>query len=90
MTVGTGMPKIGGGVFLYRSNDLRNWTYLHLLATGLWNSKPATNPVASGEMWECPELFELDGRHVLIYSTEGKVFWETGRLDNETMLFHAV
>jgi beta-fructofuranosidase len=39
-------------------------------------------------MWECPELFELDGRHVLIYSTEGKVFWETGRLDNETMLFH--
>jgi beta-fructofuranosidase len=89
MTVGTGMPKIGGGVFLYRSDDLRNWTYLHLLASGQWNSKPAADPVASGEMWECPELFELDGRHVLIYSTERKVFWETGRLDNETMLFHA-
>ena len=88
MTVGTGLPKIGGGVLLYRSNNLRNWTYLHLLASGQWNSKPATDPVASGEMWECPELFELDGRHVLIYSTEGKVFWETGQLDNETMLFH--
>jgi beta-fructofuranosidase len=87
MTVGTGMPETGGGVLLYRSDDLRNWTYLHLLASGHWNSKPSINRVASGEMWECPELFELDGRHVLIYSTEGKVFWETGRLDNETLVF---
>jgi beta-fructofuranosidase len=88
MTVGTGMPKIGGGVLLYRSNDLRRWTYLHLLASGRWSSKASTDPVTSGEMWECPELFELDGRHVLIYSTERKVFWETGRLNHETMLFH--
>jgi beta-fructofuranosidase len=39
-------------------------------------------------MWECPELFALDGGHVLIYSTEGKVFWQSGKLDPETMLFH--
>jgi beta-fructofuranosidase len=88
MTVGTGMPRIGGGVLLYRSKDLHRWTYLHVLASGRWSSKSATDPVTSGEMWECPELFKLDGRHVLIYSTERKVFWETGRLDHETMLFH--
>ena len=57
------------------------------LASGHWNSKPSVNRMASGEMWECPELFEIDGRHVLIYSTEGKVFWETGRLDNEALVF---
>jgi beta-fructofuranosidase len=38
-------------------------------------------------MWECPEFFALDGGHVLIYSTEGKVFWRSGKLDTETMVF---
>ncbi|MEO6816355.1 MAG: hypothetical protein ABI177_06615 [Edaphobacter sp.] len=33
-------------------------------------------------------MFALDGGHVLIYSTEGKVFWQSGKLDSETMLFH--
>ena len=88
MTVGTGMAKIGGGVLLYRSKDLHQWTYLHMLASGRWSANAATDPVSSGEMWECPELFELDGKHVLIYSTERKVFWETGQLDPVTLLFH--
>jgi beta-fructofuranosidase len=39
-------------------------------------------------MWECPELFPLDGGHVLIYSTMGKVYWQSGVLDEATMLFH--
>ena len=38
-------------------------------------------------MWECPEFFALDGGHVLIYSTLGKVFWESGALDEATMKF---
>nr|WP_117302168.1 hypothetical protein [Paracidobacterium acidisoli] len=40
-------------------------------------------------MWECPEFFALDGGHVLIWSTAGKVFWQSGRLDTSTMLFHS-
>jgi beta-fructofuranosidase len=38
-------------------------------------------------MWECPEFFALDGGHALIYSTLGKVFWQSGVLDESTMKF---
>jgi len=38
-------------------------------------------------MWECPEFFPLDGGHVLIYSTLGKVFWQSGHLDEVAMKF---
>ena len=38
-------------------------------------------------MWECPDFFALDGGHVLIYSTLGKVIWESGTLDEATMTF---
>jgi hypothetical protein len=89
MTVGSGIAKIGGAVLLYRSKDLRQWTYLHMLTSGTWNGRPAANPCDSGEMWECPEFFPLDGGHVLIYSTEGKVFWQSGALNPETMVFTA-
>ena len=84
MVVGVGMPRTAG-ILLYRSSDLKRWTYLHLLFSSPWNSTPSVNPVDSGEMWECPEIFKLDGKYVLIYSTERKVFWKTGRLDTETM-----
>jgi beta-fructofuranosidase len=39
-------------------------------------------------MWECPDFFALDGGHVLIYSTLGKVFWQSGVLDPAAMKFH--
>ena len=87
MTVGSGAVNVGGCVLLYRSKDLRNWRYLHPLLSGEWNGKKTTNPCDDGEMWECPELFPLDAGHVLIYSTLGKVFWLSGRLDPETMTF---
>jgi beta-fructofuranosidase len=38
-------------------------------------------------MWECPDLFELDGKHVLLYSTERKVYWSVGELDSKRMVF---
>ena len=81
MTVGSGVAKIGGCVLLYRSKDLKTWEYLHPLTAGNWNSKPTANPCDDGEMWECPEFFLLDGGHVLIYSTLGRVFWQSGDLD---------
>jgi beta-fructofuranosidase len=87
MTVGSGVQDEGGCVLLYHSRDLKSWEYLHKLTSGEWNGKKTANPCGDGEMWECPEFFALDGGHVLIYSTLGKVFWESGVLDEATMRF---
>jgi beta-fructofuranosidase len=89
MTVGSGIEKQGGCVLLYRSSDLRQWEYLHPLASGEWNGRPNSNPCDDGEMWECPDFFKLDGAHVLIYSTLGKVFWQSGVFNPETLHFEA-
>ncbi|RRA49574.1 glycoside hydrolase family 32 protein [Acidipila sp. EB88] len=89
MTVGSGIAQVGGCVLLYRSKDMRTWEYLHVLVQGAWNGQPTTNPCEDGEMWECPEFFALDGGHVLIYSTLGKVFWVSGILNEATMKFKA-
>jgi beta-fructofuranosidase len=89
MTVGAGEAKVGGCVLLYTSKDLKQWQYLHKLTSGEWNGKPTPNPCDDGEMWECPELFPLGNAHVLIYSTLGKVFWQSGDLDPATMKFTA-
>ncbi len=91
MTVGSGEENVGGCVLLYRSKDLRHWEYLHQLTSGRWDGNKTTNPCDDGEMWECPELFPLDGSpeadHVLIYSTMGRTMWASGVLDKTTMTF---
>jgi len=89
MGIGSGQKEIGGQVLLYESEDLRRWQYLHPLASGKWNGKQTVNPVDSGEMWECPDFFRLGDKHVLFYSTEGKVIWETGELDPKELIFHS-
>jgi len=86
--VGSGIRKQGGRVLLYRSKDLRQWEYLHPLASGKWTERENLNPVDSGEMWECPDFFQLGKKHVLLYSTAGKVAWETGELDRKELIFH--
>lgn len=88
LAVGSGIPKKGGAVLLYRSRDLRNWEYLHVLASGPGKHIETANQVDSGDMWECPDFFLLDGKHVLIYSTAGKCCWESGELDPKEMVFH--
>jgi beta-fructofuranosidase len=87
--VGSGFNKVGGAVLLYTSRDGRNWTYLHPLAQGEWNHGTMRNPVDSGEMWECPDFFPLGDKHVLLYSTERKVYWEVGTFDRRDLRFHA-
>jgi beta-fructofuranosidase len=89
LTVGSGVENVGGCVLLYKSKDLIDWDYLHPLASGTWDGKYTSNPVGDGEMWECPEFFALDGGYVLIYSSMGKVFWQSGVLDRSTMKFKA-
>ncbi len=85
--IGSGERGSGGCVLLYRSHDLRQWEYLHKLAEGKPNGKVAANPCDSGEMWECPDFFQVNGQYCLFYSTEGKVIWATGDYDRQTHRF---
>jgi len=87
MTVGAGIAGLGGCVLLYRSTDLFHWDYLHPLIVGSWNGLATSNPVDDGEMWECPEMFPVNGGHVLIYSALRKVFWQSGEFDEATLTF---
>jgi len=81
--IGSGERGKGGCVLLYRSEDLRHWEYLHRLAEGEPSGRAETNPVESGEMWECPDVFTIGKKHCLLYSTEGKVIWTTGDYDDQ-------
>lgn len=87
MGIGSGSQDVGGCVLLYRSLDLRSWTYMHRLANGSDEGRQTSDPVASGDMWECPDFFELNGQHVLLYSTERKVYWSTGKYDAKKQRF---
>ena len=88
MAIGSGFKSIGGAVLLYQSTDLRSWDYLHPLITGKGNGSSAIDPVDSGEMWECPDFFQLGKKHVLLYSTERKVYWLVGHFDMKSLTFH--
>jgi beta-fructofuranosidase len=88
MTIGTGIANRGGAVLLYKSKDLRNWEYMHVLARRNQNGATTLDAFDPWEVWECPEFFALGDRHVLIYSTAGKGYWQSGRLDSEIMRFH--
>ncbi len=71
LALGSGIRGKAGAILLYESSDLRHWTYLHPLFEGV----PKKDV---GDMWECPDFFPLDGKHVLLVSTEGKVHWRVG------------
>jgi beta-fructofuranosidase len=85
--LGSGERGVGGCVLLYRSQDLRTWEYVGKLAEGKPNGKQSANPCDTGEMWECPDFFEVSKRRCLFYSTEGKVIWSTGDYDQAAHKF---
>jgi beta-fructofuranosidase len=89
MGVASGHFKKGGCILLYRSKDLRVWEPLHELTSGHWTEKESINPVETCEMWECPDVFPLKKKHVLLYSTAGSVLWESGELDPKELKFHS-
>ncbi|HET9647905.1 MAG TPA: glycoside hydrolase family 32 protein [Microlunatus sp.] len=62
-----GAGKTGGRpqVLLYQCDDLRDWSYLGPLLT---DDDPVAGAVAQATVWECPNLFRLDGRWVLLIS----------------------
>ena len=59
--VGAGLPEVGGCVLEYRSDDLVHWEYCGVFLS-------AKQVGLRGEMWECPDLFVLDGRWFLVVS----------------------
>lgn len=69
MVIGSRKLGEGGLVLLYRSDNLRTWTYLHPLFEGDLHQ---TVPFWPGTMWECPNFFYLDGTPVLVVSVQNK------------------
>lgn len=71
---------------LYRSADLQAWEFLDYVDRG---------SEGDGYMWECPDLFRLNGHDVLLYSPQGmqpqgyerlnkyQTGYRVGRLDSE-------
>jgi beta-fructofuranosidase len=51
-----------GKVILYKSKNLKDWDYLGVLAQ---------SNGTEGYMWECPDFFEIGGKHVLLISPQG-------------------
>ena len=52
-----------GQVWLYRSDDLRDWRFERVLA--------AAEHARQGYMWECPDFFPLGERQLMIFSPQG-------------------
>lgn len=65
MFVGAGLEGGTAAAVSYRSPDLAKWTLDGIAAQ---RSGSETEPVWTGTMWECPQLFEIDGSHVLVTS----------------------
>lgn len=63
--IGSGRRGKGGVAFLYRSDDLLTWEYLHPLCE---LDTPTFDGVGVGEMWECPQLLDLGAKHALVLS----------------------
>ena len=80
MVLGSGQVDGEGCVLLYSATvpdgPKADWTYLHKLISAPGNGKRTPDTVDAGTMWECPDFFALDGHHVLLYSTERKVYWD--------------
>ncbi len=62
LLLGSGIRDIGGAALLYKSRDLVHWDYVHPILVGDKNE--------TGEMWECPGLFPLGDKHVLLVSIQ--------------------
>ncbi len=60
MVLGSRIQDVGGAVFLYRSQNLIDWEYLHPLLIG--------DIKRNGVIWECPNFFKLGDQWMLIVS----------------------
>jgi beta-fructofuranosidase len=83
MVVGAGENEGNGRALLYKSQNLQEWDYVGVLAE---------SDGTQGHMWECPDLFELDDKHILIVSPIGmpkhKNIYIVGEMDYTKGKFH--
>ncbi|MEE0967370.1 MAG: glycoside hydrolase family 32 protein [Bacilli bacterium] len=52
--------KMKGQILIYTSNDALNWQYKNRLI----------NPTIDSHMWECPDIFKINDKRILIMSPE--------------------
>lgn len=74
MILGSGLTDVGGAVLIYRSKNLTDWRFMGILFQG---DSHSFDPLWTGTMWECPSLFPLGDKWVLIvsvHSHEGAVY----------------
>ncbi len=81
MVLGSGRDG-RGNVLLYKSQDLTQWEYVGVLAH---------SDGTQGTIWECPDLFPLGDRHVLLISPMGvkdrRVMYFVGDMDYDVGKF---
>ncbi|WP_134699409.1 sucrose-6-phosphate hydrolase [Ammoniphilus sp. YIM 78166] len=66
MVVGAQSLQLDGKAVLFRSSNLKEWEHLGAIAGG------NTDRLGYfGYMWECPDLFELNGKDVLVVCPQG-------------------
>ena len=61
MALGGRKKNDQGAVLIYRSENLKNWTY----------EREITTEEPFGYMWECPDMFKIEGQQVLAVSPQG-------------------
>lgn len=66
MVLGAQNLNLEGNVVLYRSANLTDWTFLGPIAG---SNRNGLNDF--GYMWECPDLFQLDGTDILLVCPQG-------------------
>ncbi|CAH2980543.1 unnamed protein product [Chilo suppressalis] len=62
VVIGSNTEDERGRVLLYRSLDMKTWDFLSVIGESNGDM---------GYMWECPDLFELDGKFVFFFSPQG-------------------
>ncbi|MFB7893624.1 glycoside hydrolase family 32 protein [Microbacterium sp. NPDC056044] len=72
MFVGAGDTSGTAMALSYTSPDLESWAYDGI---ALQRTTSETTPVWMGTLWECPQIFELDGHAVMVSSV-----WENNTL----------
>lgn len=65
MLMGAGLTDGTATALTYRSDDLERWEYDGLVAT---RHRSQTEPMWTGAVWECPQMFRLGGKWVLTCS----------------------
>jgi beta-fructofuranosidase len=74
--IGGGTRSHGGVLFVYRSDDLRQWSYSGLLTDSVRTPIP-------GPIWECPDVFTMNGRSAVIVSVPDGAdltsYWAVGK-----------